>query len=215
MTGHTSLSREITMNVLVLGASGRTGRLLLDLLAAAGYLPVAYGRHAPAGWTGAVQLGAIDDRAALGAQAARVDAAISCLATTGAPQVCLTATETVIACAPPGFRYLVVGGAAVDVPGDSKGLMDKVAGGLMRLTAGRMLAERQAEYHRLASSSLAWTMLRPPMLGDGPPTGRWRFTADRPAHFRIERADLAAALVEALGRTDLARCAPFVATPRA
>lgn len=202
------------MRVLVLGGSGRTGRRLLAHLAAAGHTATAYGRRQPEGWTGATETGAIDDAARLGALLVRADAAISCLATTGAEPVCLAAARTVAATAPRDFRYLVVGGAAVDAPGDAKGLPDRIAGGLMQLMQGRMLAERQAEHDLLAASPLAWTFLRPPLLGDRPATGRWRFTFDKPANFRIERDDLARALVEALGRADLVRRAPFVAGVR-
>ena len=203
------------MRILILGGSGRTGRRLLDRLAAAGHTAVAYGRRPPEGWTGEAVTGALDDRARLGALIARADAAVSCLATTGREPVCLTASRTVAATAPRGFRYVVVGGAAVDAPGDAKGAMDRIAGGLMRLTQARMLAERQAEHDLLAGSTLGWTFVRPPMLGDKPGTGHWRFTLDKPAHFRIERDDLAAALVAALGQPDLAGRAPFVAGVRA
>lgn len=202
------------MRILVLGGSGRTGRHLLAALKAAGHEARAYGRRAPDGWAGDSRIGALDDARALGAALAGADAAISCLATTGAQPVCLAATQTLARVAAPGFRYLVVGGAAVDAPGDAKGAMDKVAGALMRLTQGKMLAERQAELGALMASNLAWTFVRPPMLGDKAGTGRWRFTFDKPANFRIERADLARALIEGLGRADLARRAPFVAGVR-
>lgn len=199
------------MRVLVLGGSGRTGRHLLAALTRAGHSPVLLGRRAPEGWVGEVRLGDPGDPDAVAGALAGVDAAMSCLGSTRGGPVCLRATRAVIAAAPRDLPYLVVGGAAVDAPGDAKGLGDRAVGALMRLVAGAMLAERQAEHDALRASALAWTFLRPPRLTDGPGTGRWAFTDDRPAAMRIDRADLARAMLEAAGRSDMGRRAPFVA----
>lgn len=199
------------MRIMVMGASGRTGQHLARVLADQGHEVVSFGRRAPAGWGGAHLTGAVDDPAAVARALDGADAAVSCLASGRRDAVCLPATRAVIAAAPVGFRYLVVAGAAVDVPGDAKGMADRIVGGIFRLVAGRMLAERQQEYEALAASNLRFTMLRPPRLTDGPGTGRWQVSHDRPRAMQIDRIDLASALAEALGREDLIRRAPFVA----
>lgn len=199
------------MRVVLFGATGRTGRLVLARLAAAGHDVVPYGRRVPEGWAGAAVTGAVDDRAAVAAVIAGADAAVSCLGSTPKVRACLPATAGVIAAAPAGFRHVVIGGAAVDAPGDAKGLPDRLVSALARLVAGPMIAERQAELDALRASGLGWTFLRPPQLKDGPGTGRFRLTFDKPAAISIDRADLAAAVVAVLGDPAMAGRAPFVA----
>ncbi|MFN3644095.1 MAG: NAD(P)-dependent oxidoreductase [Gemmobacter sp.] len=199
------------MRVVVFGATGRTGRQVLPRLAAAGHEAVVYGRRAPDGWAGPAVIGAAGDRAAVASVLAGADAALSCLASTKTVQACLPTTEAVIAAAPPGFRYVVIGGAAVDAPGDAKAIPDRIVSWLARTLAGPIIAERQAELAALQASRLDWTFLRPPQLKDGPGTGRWRLTFDTPAAISIDRADLAAAMVAALTDPALSRRAPFVA----
>jgi len=199
------------MRIVVMGASGRTGGHLVKVLVGNGHEVTVLGRRAPEGWTGAFVNGAVDDAGVMARALAGADAAISCLASGRKGAVCLPATHAVIAAAPKGFRYLVVAGAAVNVPGDAKGLADKIIGGIFGLVAGRMLAERQQEYETLAASGLRFSMLRPPRLTDGPGTGRWQVSYDRPRAMQIDRIDLARALAEALGRDDMVGRAPFVA----
>jgi putative NADH-flavin reductase len=198
------------MKVLVLGATGRTGRLLLPRLEAQGAEVTTFGRRKVDGIAGTIA--SLDDRAAMARAIDGVDTVLSCLASSRDTEVCRAATLTLIAVAPEGLRHVVIGGAAVDVDGDAKGLGDRIAGGLMRLFAGRMLAERQAELADLQASRLAWTFLRPPGLTNGAGTGRWQFSDDFPRRKTIARADLAAAMLDSAGRSDHHRRAPFVSS---
>ncbi len=202
------------MKLLVMGGTGRTGRHLLPRLVAAGHEVFSLGRRDP-GIAGVVHRpGDVTDPATVAAALDGIEAAVSTLASSNAQSVCAPAARGVIAAAPPGFRLVTVAGAAVDVPGDAKGLPDRAVGGIMRLFLGRMLADRQAEYAALEASALGYVMLRPPRLTDAPGTGRWSFAHDRPPAMEIARADLAGAIVEALDRADLARRAPFVAVAK-
>src|SRR5450755_366254 len=45
------------------------------------------------------------------------------------------------------------------------------------------------------ASGLEWTILRPTLLTNGPPTGRYTVSAGRPATGRVSRADVAAAML--------------------
>jgi putative NADH-flavin reductase len=202
------------MRVVVFGASGRTGRLVLDALKAAGHEVVAHGRTKPEGWTGPFVQGLPGEAVPLAQALTGADAAISCLASNKGDGVCLNTTKGVIAHAPQGLRYITLAGAAVDAPGDRKGFADKLARGVMGLILGPMLRERQAELEVLQASSLAWTMARPPNLSNGPKTGRVAITFDKPASARISRADLAVALADGLQRADFLRRAPFIAAGR-
>ena len=195
------------MKLLILGATGRTGRAVTERAGQAGHRTVAYGRR-PAEGAHESLVGAFGDDAF--AKAVReADAVLSCLASSNSDPVCSQAAEAVLR-ANPTARYLTVAGAGVDRPTDEKGVPDKAIGFVMRLTVGRMLADRQKEVDMLAESQARWTALRPPRLTQGKPTGRWTFTHDRPAATWIDRADLAGAMLEALERDDLVGRAPFV-----
>ncbi len=199
------------MRVLLLGASGLTGGEALESLVRAGHDVTSLGRSVPKHPGGRHIAGDVTDPATVARAVADHDAVLSCLASTNAQPVCSRASAAVVAAAAGrALRYVVVGGAGVDVPGDRKGVPDRLVGLLMRVAVGRMLADRQAEYEALAASGLAYTFLRPPRLTQAPGTGRWRFTFDRPAAMQIARPDLAGAMVEALERPDLERRAPFV-----
>ncbi len=199
------------MKVLILGATGRTGRHLLPLLQAQGAEVTTFGRSAVPGVAG--RTGRLTDRAAMAHAVAGVDLVLSALASPRGQEVCRPAMQTLIAVAPPGLRVVVIGGAGVDVPGDAKGIGDRIAGGLMRLVAGAMLAERQAELADLQASRLAFTFLRPPALTNGRATGRWQFSDDFPRRKTIARADLAGAMLDSAARPDHAGRAPFVSAP--
>ena len=196
------------MRVLLLGATGRTGRRVLARLEAQGHDVVTYGRRAGGGARAVT--GAVDDAAALRTALDGADAAISCLASSNREAVCARATRALIKAAGRPLRYVVVSGASVALPGDVRGPLDQAAVGLFRLFLGGMLADREDELATLRTAPLAWTALRPPRLTDRPGTGRWRLDDDRPHRPQITRDDLADAVVAVLARDDLAGRAPFV-----
>ena len=199
------------MHILLLGATGRTGRLVLTAAKAAGHRVTAHGRRAAEGAD--TQVRGPWSAPEFTAAVREADAVLSCLASSNKEGVCSAAAAAVLH-ADPHARYLTIAGAGVDRPDDEKGLGDKAIGLAMRLVAGGMLADRQPEIDMPAASDAAWTALRPPRLTDAAGMGRWTFTFDRPATTAIPRADLAAALLEAMDRDDLVGLAPFVASPQ-
>jgi uncharacterized protein YbjT (DUF2867 family) len=199
------------MNILLLGASGRTGRLIAGRLLAEGHAVRSLGRRDPGIGGLAFRTGDVTSAEDIALALPGIDAVVSALASGNSDPVCSRAAEALIAVAGGrALRFVSIAGAAVDAEGDAKGFADRAIGGIMKLVAGRMLADRQRELAILRASALDWTMLRPPRLTDGATTGAWQVTFDRPAGTQIARADLAAAAVEALGRSDLSRRAPFV-----
>ena len=195
------------MHLLVLGATGRTGRRVVERAVGEGYHVTAFGRRPAEGASHSIT-GAFEDDAF--ADAVRgAEAVLSCLASSNKEAVCSRAAEAALR-ADPLVRYLTVAGAGVNRPTDEKGLPDKAIGLVMRLVVGRMLADRQREVDMLAASRARWTALRPPRLTEGKATGRWAFTHDRPAATWIDRDDLAGAMLEALARDDMVARAPFV-----
>lgn len=197
------------MKVMVFGAAGRTGRQVVAALVAAGHEVTAAVRSGPA-FHGAVTVRPdLSDADAVRAAVAGCDAVISTLASGPGNPACLTLARALLPLA--GLRFVSVAGAAVDAPGDAKALPDRIISRIMRVVAGKMLAERQTEHDLLAVSDLRWTMLRPPRLVDGAATGRIAITTRTPAGMRLTRADLAATAVAVLTRDDLIGRAPFVA----
>ncbi|MEM8551767.1 MAG: NAD(P)-binding oxidoreductase [Pseudomonadota bacterium] len=196
------------MRVLLLGATGRTGRRVLKRLEAKGHHVVTYGRRAGGG---AVALtGAMDDVDALREAASGADMILSCLGSSNTEPVCSTATRTVIEADCKIERYIIVSGASIELPGDTRGPAERVVGKALRLFFGKMLDDRRAEIALLENSHLAWIALRPPRLTDKPGKGKYRFDFERPHVLHITRDDLADAVVETLDRDDLVGRAPFV-----
>jgi len=195
------------MKLLLLGATGRTGQHVMTLGQAAGYHITAFGRRATKDADHSIT-GSFDDRTF--AQAVlEADAVLSCLASTNKEPVCSRAATAALK-ADPNIRYLTIAGAGVDRPEDEKGLPDKMIGLIMRMTVGRMLADRQREVDMLAAGSAQWTALRPPRLTDGKASGQWAATYDRPAATWIDRQDLAAAMIAAINDVAMINRAPFI-----
>ena len=195
------------MELLILGATGRTGRRVLAAAQGAGHRVTAFGRR-PVEDAGRSLVGAFGD-AAFGEAVRAADAVLSCLASTNQDPVCSRAAGAVLA-ADPGARFVTVAGAGVDRPEDRKGIGDRAIGLAMRLVARGMLADRQREVDLLAASGARWTALRPPRLTEGRAAGRWRLSHDRPAATWIDRDDLAAAMLAMLEDGSMVGRAPFV-----
>lgn len=112
-------------------------------------------------------------------------------------------------------RLVLLSGGGVTEPGDGRGPWDRGMLLLVRTTTRWVVAAKQAEKDVVAASDLAWTALRPPFVADGPRTGRWQLGMAAPGFgARISRADVAAALVDQATDPAWVRRAPFVWTPR-
>lgn len=63
------------------------------------------------------------------------------------------------------------------------------------------LANDEVQVDEVRQSGLNWVVVRPSKLTDGPKTGKWEVTFDRPAKSSISRADVAAFMVNELEET--------------
>jgi putative NADH-flavin reductase len=208
------------MRIAVLGGTGRTGLWLIRELLRRDHAvsalvrdPTKLGDLAP---QGEVLTGDSRNRADLDRLVANADAVVSTLGPT-AKEGSLhadTARALVAAMEAAGVgRFVGVSGAGIDVPGDEKSLSAKVISKLIQTLGGEVVKDKPAEYEVYAASDLDWTLVRPPRLVDGEPTGHLEHHAHRSTRStKITRADLATFLADEVEQDRYPRQAPFVAS---
>ena len=193
------LSGPARKRVLVLGATGGTGRAIVERLRDLGHEPVALVRSSDK----ARDLGAIvvegdaRDPEALDRAMVGVDAVISSLGTPISPfrEVTLLSTATravVAAMARHGVTRLVAitGIGAGDSRGHAGFLFDRI---IMPLLLRKVYADKDRQEAVIRESGLDWVIVRPSVLNDKPRRGAARALLD-PAQFHggtIARGDVA------------------------
>lgn len=89
-------------------------------------------------------------------------------------------------------RLILLSGAGVSADGDQPKLMDRAIVGLLKLISREVYEDSLAAVQQVRSSALDWTVVRAPMLSDGPKTGVYRVgSVGKDSGTRISRADLA------------------------
>ncbi|PFG43368.1 putative NADH-flavin reductase [Isoptericola jiangsuensis] len=211
------------MNIALLGATGRTGRHTLATALDRGHTVTVLTRD-PARLPDAVRsrvatvVGEATDPAALARLLDRADAVVSALGPRAKEHDLHTRTaralvEIMQASGP--RRFVGVSGAGIDVPGDQKAGKDVAISWLIRTLGGAVVKDKPAEHAVWAASGLDWTLVRPPRLVDGPPTGHLEHDAHRSTRSTtILRSDLGAFLVDVVEQDLYVGVAPFVATAR-
>ncbi len=207
------------LKLFVLGATGGTGRALLEQARARGHLVTAFVRSPEKLWplrdgVTMVQGDPRDPEALLAALPGH-DAVVSALGS-GLGRTTIVgdcARSTVAAMEATGVRRLLVVGAAVLFEND--GLLPAIA----RWTFLRNVAKDHAEMERIVSQSgLDWTIARPPRLTNGALSRTWGAADGRMppgARFSISRADVANFLLEELERPAHVRRVVGLASVRA
>lgn len=205
------------MNVALIGATGRTGHLVLAELLRRGHTVTVLARD-PAKLTHSdpgvrVVVGSATDPQAVGELLDGVQAVVSALGPTAKEADLHTRTARLLLEAMPAAgitRFIGISGAGIDVSGDRKGTQDRIISTVIRTIGGAVAKDKPAEYQVLADSDLDWTLVRPPRLLDAPATGRIGHHPHTPGHWSIPRADLAVFLADVLDQHLYPRQAPFV-----
>jgi putative NADH-flavin reductase len=186
------------MRIAVFGASGRTGRLVVERAAAEGHDVIAIVRSVPdraiAG-ASRTQVVALDDRSDVAAALAEVDAVIWA----AGPIAGVTQTEVsdALRVAIEAMRDADVRRIVVTTNGTV--LTDAEVTG----EYANVAAEHRRNLAALRTSDLGWTVLAAPYLKDEPPLDRVESVVDAKAPGRwLTRADFARALVDAVDRID-------------
>src|SRR5712692_10018016 len=187
------------MNLVVLGATGGTGRLVVERALAAGHTVTALVRS-PEKLTlrnpnFRVIVGQATDSSVLSRAFDGADAVISALGGNGS--VISESTRAIVEAAPKaGVRRIVVLSSFLV----ERDRFDPVTRLLTGLAMGSMIKDKSAGEKALRESDLDWTIVYASGLTDGPPSGsvvvltegsKWSLSQ------RIARADVAAWLVQA------------------
>ncbi|MDQ0472149.1 NAD(P)-dependent oxidoreductase [Labrys wisconsinensis] len=195
------------MKILILGATGGTGRLIVGAAAAGGHEVVALVRSKAkaAGLVGATLVeGDARDEAALSRAIAGCDAVVSALGTAVSPfrKVTLlsTATRALVAVMErQGVRRLVciTGMGAGDSRGHGGFFYDRL---FQPLLLRQVYEDKDRQEAAIQSSQLDWIIVRPTVLNDEPARGRVRALTDLTGVHggRIARADVADFVVQQL-----------------
>jgi uncharacterized protein YbjT (DUF2867 family) len=186
------------MNLVVLGATGRTGRLVVEQALAAGHNVTALVRSPEKVTAGNSNLRVVAGQATDASAVARAlegaDAVISTLG--GSGSVIADSTRAIVAAAPKAGvrRVVVLSTFAAD--------RDRLGAGTRLLTGigmGGMLKDKNAGEQMLRRSDLEWTIVYASILSDGPAEGSTAVLpqgAKRHMSERISRANVAAWMVD-------------------
>ncbi len=196
------------MQLAIFGATGRTGKLMLDQALAAGHTVTAIVRHPNKLETSPspalrVVVADVMNPPKVAAEIAQVDAVISTISSPGrAPSTVMTDSVTSIITAMDDTarkRPVVISGSMVDTTGDSF-LLRRVAKPMARRVFSGSYQDMRAAEAVIHNSDLLWTIMRPPRLTDKPKVGSFRTAIDTnlPRANMLSRGDLAQATIATL-----------------
>jgi putative NADH-flavin reductase len=210
------------MKIVVFGASGGTGRELVQQGLGLGHDVTAFVRN-PASFTNQSSLrlavGDARDGKAVAMAVAGQDAVLSALGARSLFDDRLlpeSMAHILAAMQQHGVPRLIVLGASGALPGAGKNLspatrllLDLVAATLLR----KPFASQRAMQALIRNSDREWTVVQPPRLVNVPGRGVWRVDGEALAKggLRIARADVAAFMLAQLSTTEWVRKSPFLA----
>ena len=183
------------LRVVVFGATGKTGRLVVRQAAEAGHAVTAVARRASVEFeSGDVAVAVVADLRDSGLVRevlASADVVISTLGPSarGAGNVCTESIRRVLPAMAGSDARLV----AVSAYGASDTHDRSLYSRLLWLSVAEKMRDKESMEALIVSSSVDWTIVRPPALRDRPWTGEYRVSPDLKIGVRsaIGRADLA------------------------
>jgi len=194
------MSERTTHGLAIFGATGRTGRQLLVLSDSKGLQVNALARL-PESLSNlknppAVTKGTITDLQAVETVVAGSDAVMSTLGRDGGspPDLMTVAARNMVAAmGKSGVRRIVVlTNTAVVDPTDAPSLQHKLLRAVLSVANGSLKRDSAEAAKIISDSGLDWTLVRAPILTDGPKTGAYRVgRLDGKIPLRVSRADAA------------------------
>ena len=205
------------MRITVFGATGRTGRPLIDLAVERGHEVVAFARS-PADVEPRDGVTVVGGDAYTGEgvseAVAGADAVVSVMGQTGdGPDDLLTVAGDRIVAAMDEHgveRFVTLVGAGVREPDEAVSLSGRVMGAALKLLAREVLADAATHVERVRDTDLAWTVVRAPRLTDGDGTGDYRAGDIALGFESVARADVARFVLDCLDDESHVRESPKV-----
>ena len=207
------------MKLALFGATGRTGRPLVEAALARGHGVTAFVRDPKKLATSHAKLrvvtGDLFDAASVAAAIEGQDAVLSVLGPVkgGPKDVMAVATRHIVAgMRSHGVRRLVLlTGAGVAQPGDAPKAVNRFISFMLRTLSRDVLLDSEAGVENVRRSDLDWTIVRVPMLTDGPARGRYRVgMVGVNDGVRISRADVADFMLKQLDLGAKERTSPVI-----
>lgn len=206
------------MRIAAFGATGRTGRPLCKQVLARGHEVVAHTRSPEKLPFADDRLTVVEGDAYTGTGVAEAiegtNAVVSVLGQrSGSPDDLLTvAGDHIIEAMNDAdvSRFVTLVGAGVREEGESVSLEGRIMGVLLNLFARDVLADAAEHAHHVRASSVEWTILRAPRLGDGDPAGDYRVGDVRLGFEAVDRADVATCILDRIEAHDYVEEMPKV-----
>jgi putative NADH-flavin reductase len=211
------------MNIIIFGATGRTGLPLVTQALAAGHEVTAFVRNPNKLQINHAKLrmvqGELDDASAIETAIAGKDAVLSALGPIpkGRKDVMRVAFTNIIAAMhKTGVKRLIsLTGAGVAQPGDEPKLINRFISLMLNLISKDTIIDSSEHARLVRASSLDWTIVRVPMLTDA--------SANTPTNvkvgmvgindgMRIARSDVAAFMLKVLEDRSHIRAAPVISS---
>jgi uncharacterized protein YbjT (DUF2867 family) len=186
------------MNLAVLGATGRTGRLVVEQALAAGHTVTALVRSPEKLTTGNANLRMVTGQATDTSAVSRaLEGADAVIITLGGGSVIADSTPAIVAAARQSGVSRVVVLSSFAVERDRVNAVSRLLSGLV---IGPVIKDHSAGEKVLRQSDLDWTIVYASVLTDGPASGSVEVLPERAKRRmseKISRADVAAWLVQA------------------
>jgi putative NADH-flavin reductase len=207
------------MKLTIFGATGGTGRELVEQALADGHDVTVYVRNPDKVTQSPDRLtiiqGEMDEPEKIAQAITGADAVISALGpTSNSPERPLTSgmNHIVTAMKAAGVSRLIAAtGAGVADPNDKPQLIGRLSGLALRLFARHVLADSQGMVAAIRNSDLDWTLARAPRLNDKPGTGQIKVGyAGKGPGTQLARADFARFMLDQLSSDEWVRKAPML-----
>jgi putative NADH-flavin reductase len=206
------------MKITVFGASGRTGKLLVEQALAAGHAVTAFVRDpAKLGLQHErlrIVQGNLDESAKVEQAIAGQDVMFSALGPVrgGRKDIMELAAKQILPAMQNGVRRLVtLIGAGVAQPGDEPKAFNRFMSFLLGVMARDVLEDATRYAELVRGSGLDWTIVRVPVLADGPAQGKHRIgMVGVNSGARINRADVADFMLKAATDEEMVGKSPVI-----
>jgi putative NADH-flavin reductase len=202
------------MKLVIFGATGGTGRHLVEQALAEGHQVTAFARRPAALQVRHDRLriaaGDVSDAARVESAIEGQDAVLSALGATKKQAICADGMANILAAMRrAGVRRVIVLSAFGASDSHDRSLYTR----LLWLFIRERMADKDRMEQLIKRSDLEWTLVRPPRLTDGPRTQRYRSGLDlrMTLNSRISRADTAAFMLRQLVDPNYLGKAPAIA----